>query len=81
MVGVPTVADPPPGYPALPLPMDTTLPPKATNPLADVGVGRGKALQTMWAAVRPQGPHQVQPQAAIQQQATSARQEVTQVTP
>ena len=59
MVGVPTVADPPPGYPALPLPMDTTLPPKATNLLAGVGVGRGKALQTMWAAVRPPGPRQV----------------------
>ena len=53
MVGVPTVADPPPGYPALPLPMDMTLPPNATNPLAGVGVGRGKALQTMWATIRP----------------------------
>ena len=81
MVGVPTVADPPPGYPTLPLPMDKTLPPKATNPLASVGVGRGKALQTMQATVRPPGPHQVQPQAAIQQQAASAGQEVTQATP
>ena len=59
MVGVPTVADPPPGYSALPLPMDMTLPPKATNLLAVVGVGRGKALQTMWAAARSSGPHQV----------------------
>ena len=81
MVGVPTVADPPPGYPALPLPMDMTLPPKATNLLAGVGVGRGKALQTMLATVRPPGPRQVQPQSAIQQQAASARQEVTQATP
>ena len=81
MVGVPTVADPPPGYSALPLPIDTTLPPKATNPLAGIGVGRGKALQTMLDAARPPGPHQVQPQSAIQQQATSARQEVTQATP
>ena len=81
MVGVPTVADPPPGYPALPLPMDTTLPPKATNLLASVGVGRGKALQTMLATVRPPGPHQVRPQSDIQQQATSAGQEVTQATP
>ena len=52
MVGVPTVAVPSPGYPALPLSMDTTLPPKATD-LAGVGVGRGKALQTMWATARP----------------------------
>ena len=59
MVGVPTVADPPPGYSALPLPMDMTLPPKATNLLASVGVGRGKALQTMWATARPPGAHQV----------------------
>ena len=59
MVGVPTVADPPPGYPALPLPMDTTLPPNATNLLAGAGVGRGKAMQTMLATVRPPGPHQV----------------------
>ena len=81
MVGVPTVADPPPGYPALPLPMDTTLPPKATNQLASVGVGRGQAMQTMLATVRPPGPRQVQPQLAIQQQATSVRQEVTQATP
>ena len=81
MVGVPTVADPPPGYPALPLPMDTTLPLKATNPLAGVGVGRGKVLQMMWATIRSPGPHQVQPQSAIQQQATSAGQEVTQATP
>ena len=58
-VGVPTVADPPPGYPTLPLPMDMTLPTKPTNLLASVGVGRGKALQTMLAAVRPPGPHQV----------------------
>ena len=79
-VGVPTVADPPPGYSTLTLPMDTTLPPKATNPLAGVGVGRGKALQIMWAAARPPGPHQVQPQAAIQQQAASAGQEVNQAT-
>ena len=81
MVGVPTVADPPPGYPTLPLPMETTVPPKATNPLAGVRFGRGKALQTMWAAIRPPGPHQVWPQSAIQQQAASARQEVTQTTP
>ena len=81
MVGVPTVADPPPGYSALPLPMDTTLPPKATNLLATVGAGRGKALQTMWATARPPGPCQVQPQSAIQQQAASAGQEVTQATP
>ena len=79
MVGVPTVADPPPGYSTLP--MDMTLPPKATNLLSGVGVGRGKALQTMWAAVRPPGPHQVQPQSAIQQQATSAEQEATQAAP
>ena len=59
MVGVPTVADPPPGYPTLPLPMDMTLPPKATNLLASVGVGRGKALQTMLATVGSPGPHQV----------------------
>ena len=59
MVGVPTAAVPPPGYPILPLPMDMTLPPKATNLLAGVGVGRGKALQTMWAAIRPPGPRQV----------------------
>ena len=59
MVGVPTVADPPPGYPALPLPMDMTLPPKATNLLASVGIGRGKALQKMLATVSPPGPHQV----------------------
>ena len=59
MVGVPTVADPPTGYPALPLPMDMTLPSKATNLLAGVGAGRGKALQTIWAAVRPPGPRQV----------------------
>ena len=81
MVGVPTVADPPPDYPALPPLMDMTLPPKATNPLAGVGVGRGKAIQTMLATVKPLGPHQVQPQSAIQQQAASARQEVTQATP
>ena len=81
MVGVPTVADPPPGYSALPLPMDMTLPPKATNLLASVGVGRGKALQTMWATARPPGPHQVRPQSAIQQQAASAGQEMTQATP
>ena len=80
MVGVPTVADPAPGYPALPLPMDTTLPPKATD-LASAGVGRGKALQTMWAAARPLGPRHVRPQSAIQQQATSARQRATQATP
>ena len=80
-VGVPTVADPPPGYPTLSLPMDTTLPPKATNPLAGVGVGRGKVLQMIRAAIRPPGPHQVWPQSAIQQQATSARQEATQATP
>ena len=43
-VGVPTVADPPPGYSTLALPMDMTLPPKVTSPLAGVGVGRGKAL-------------------------------------
>ena len=78
MVGVPMVADPPPGYPTLPLPMDTTVPPKTTD-LASVG--RGKALQMMWAMVRPPGPRQVWPQSAIQQQATSARQEVTQATP
>ena len=59
MVGVPSVADPPSGYSALPLPVDMTLPPKATNPLAGVGVGRGKALQTMWARARPPGSHQV----------------------
>ena len=59
MVGVPTVVHPPPGYPALPPPMDATLPPKATNPLAGVGVGRGKAIQTMLATVKPLGPHQV----------------------
>ena len=81
MVGVPTVADPPPGYPALPPPMDTTLPPKATNLLAGVGVGRGKAIQTMLATVKPPGPRQVRPQSGIQQQAASARQEVTQATP
>ena len=81
MVGVPTVADPPPGYPALSLPMDTTLPPKATNLLAGVGVGRGKALQTMLAVVRPPGPRQVRPQSDIQQQATSVRQKATQATP
>ena len=81
MVGVPTVVDPPPGYPALPLSMDTTLPPKATNLLAGAGVGRGKAMQTMLAIVRPPGPHQVRPQSATQQQAASARQEVTQATP
>ena len=81
MVGVPKVADPPPGYPALPPLIDTTLPPKATNPLAGVGVGRGKAIQTMLATVRPPGHHQVRPQSAIQQQATSARQEATQATP
>ena len=81
MVGVPTVAGPPPGYPALPLPMDTTLPPKATNLLAGVGVGRGKALQTMLATVGPPGPCQVRPQSDIQQQAASARQEATQATP
>ena len=78
MVGVPTVADPPPGYSALP--MDMTLPPKATNLLSGVGVGRGKALQTMLATARPPGPHQVRLQSAIQQQAASARQEVTQAT-
>ena len=65
MVGVPTVVDPPPGYPALPLSMDTTLPPKATNPLAGVGVGRGKAIQTMLATVKPPGPRQVRPQSGI----------------
>ena len=81
MVAVPTVADPPPGYPALPLPMDMTLPPKVTNPLVSVGVGRGKALQTMLATVRPPGPHQVRPQSDIQQQAASAGQEVTQAIP
>ena len=81
MVGVPTVADPPPGYPSLPLSMDMTLPPKSTNLLAGVGVGRGKAMQTMLATVRSPGPRQVRPQSAIQQQATSARQEVTQATP
>ena len=81
MVGVPTVADPLPGYPALPLSMDTTLPPKAANLLAGAGVGRGKAMQTMLATVRPPGPHQVRPQSAIQQQAASARQEATQATP
>ena len=81
MVGVPTVADPPPGYSTLPLPMDTTLPPKATNPLAGVGIGRGKALQTMLDTARPPGTHQVRPQSAIQQPAASARQEATQATP
>ena len=81
MVGVPMVADPPPGYATLPLPMDTTLPSKATNLLAGVGAGRGKALQTMWATARQPGPHQVRPQSAIQQQAASARQEATQATP
>ena len=81
MVGVPTVVDPPPGYPALPLLMDMTLPPKATNLLASVGVGRGKALQTMLATVRPPGPHQVRPQSDIQQQATSAGQEAIKATP
>ena len=81
MVGVPTVADPPPGYTTLPLPMDMTLPPKATNLLAGVGVGRGKALHTMLATVGPPGPHQVRPQSDIQQQAASARQEATQATP
>ena len=59
MVGVPTVADPPPGYSTLPLPMDMTLPPKATTWLAGVGVGRGKALQTTQATARPPDPHQV----------------------
>ena len=78
MEGAPAVADPLPGYSALPLPMDTTLPPKATDLLAGVGVGRGKALQRMWATARPSGPRQVQPQSAIWQQATSARQEATQ---
>ena len=81
MVGVPTVADPPPGYPALPLSMDTTSPPKAPNVLAGAGVGRGKAMQTMLATVRPQGPRQVRPQSAIQQQGASAGQEATQATP
>ena len=81
MVGIPTVADPPPGYPALPLPMDVTLPPKATNLLAGVGVGRGKALQTMLATVRLPGPDQGRPQSDIQQQAASAGQEATQATP
>ena len=81
MVGVPTVADPPPGYPALPLSMDTTSPPKATNLLASVGVGRGKAIQTMLATVKPTGLHQVRPQSAIQQQVASTGQEVTQATP
>ena len=35
----------------------------------------------MTATARPPGPHQVQPQSAIKQQATSAGQEVTQATP
>ena len=79
MVGVPTVADPPPGYSALP--MDMTLPLEATNLLAGAGAGRRKALQTVWATIRSPSPHQVRPQSAIQQQATSARQEATQATP
>ena len=81
MVGVPTIADPPPGYPMLPLSMDMTSPPKAANLLAGAGVGRGKAIDRMLALARPTGLRQVQPQSAIQQQIISAIQEATQATP
>ena len=81
MVCVPTIVDPPPGHPRLPLSMDTTLPSKAVNLLAGAGVGRGKAINRMLALARPTGLRQVQPQSAIQQQIISAIQEVTQATP
>ena len=62
-VGVPTLADPPPGFPALP-PLDTNL-------LAGAGVGQGTVIQRMLARTRTPGIHQVCPVASSQQQVTS----------
>ena len=81
LVGVPTVADPPPGCPTLPLSMDTTLPSRTANLLVSAGVGRGKAIDRMLALARPTGLRQVRPQSAIQQQIISAIPEATQATP
>ena len=52
-VGVPTAADPPPGYAMLPPSMDASLPSKTANLLVRAGVGRGKILERMMA--RPTG--------------------------
>ena len=78
-VGVPTAADPPPGYAMLPPSMDASLPSKTANLLVRAGVGRGKILERMMA--RPTGLHQVRPQLNPQWRVISAIPEATQATP
>ena len=60
-VGVPTLADSPPGYPTLPQPVDLPWPSKGTNLLAGAGVGRGTLIQRMQARSRMPGLHQERP--------------------
>ena len=62
-VGVPTPADPPPGFPALP-PSDTSL-------LAGAGIGWRNTIEKMLARTRTPGIRQVCPTAFPQQQDTA----------
>ena len=74
-VGVPTAADPPPGYAMLPPSMDASLPSKTASLLVGAGVGRGAIIERMLA--RPTGLRQVWPQLNPQRQVISAVPEAT----
>ena len=55
---------PPPGYPLLPSPMDTTPPSRFNELLVGAGVGRGKVLEQKMATSKAGGLRQVRPQPA-----------------
>ena len=56
-VGAARSLPPPPGYPPLPAPMDTT-PPRGSEMVAGAGIGRAQVLQQMTATSEAGGLHQ-----------------------